>query len=163
MHLRDQGFLIELVNVGRAAHNKERFANAKAEHYWGLRERLQAGELAGLTDDQTIAQLGAIRWHTTSQGKIAIENKEELLRRGVKSPDRAEALMLAFAEDLSFATARRQVEWLIRSADAEARGERILSPAPNPVIELQTGDGGMQNRAKEAPIPLAASVCEIDD
>jgi hypothetical protein len=33
----------------------------------------------------------------TSKGQIAIEAKEKMERRGVKSPDWAEALMLAFA------------------------------------------------------------------
>jgi hypothetical protein len=32
------------------------------------------------------------------RGQIVIESKEELLRRGVKSPDRADSVMLAFAK-----------------------------------------------------------------
>ena len=69
LHLQDQGFAVDLVNVGQAAHNAARFANAKAEYYWGLRERFQAGEIASLTDDLTIAQLGTIRWKATPAGK----------------------------------------------------------------------------------------------
>ena len=42
--------------------------------------------LAGLTDDHTLAQLGTIRWKATPQGKIAIESKDEMRSRGVKSP-----------------------------------------------------------------------------
>jgi hypothetical protein len=33
LHLRDQGFPVCLINVGGSAHDSERFANLKAEHY----------------------------------------------------------------------------------------------------------------------------------
>jgi len=70
--------------------NSERFANKKAEYYWGLRERFRAGEIGGLADETTISQLATIRYEQTPQGQIAIESKEEARKRGVKSPDRAE-------------------------------------------------------------------------
>jgi hypothetical protein len=98
LHLQDLGFPVVMVNVGLPSGSSERFANLKAQYYWGLRERLQAGDLNGLTDDVAIAQLGSIRYKPTPRGQIAIESKDELARRGVRSPDRAEALMLAFAE-----------------------------------------------------------------
>ena len=132
LHLQDQRFPVELVNVGQAAYNAARFANAKAEYYWGLRERLESGELAALTDDHTISQLGTIRWKATPQGKIAIESKDEMRSRGVKSPDRADALMLAFAENPFFADLNRELERRKQASEAEARGE---VPRPNPMIE----------------------------
>jgi phage terminase large subunit len=119
MHLGDHGFPVELVNVGQPAHDKARFANLKAENFWGLRERLQAGELAGLTDDHTISQLGTIRWKATPQGKIAIESKDEMRSRGVKSPDRAEALMLAFSEHPFFAALHREGSFRAAAASSE--------------------------------------------
>jgi len=90
-HLQDQGFRVDFVNVGEAAHNKARFANLKAEYFWGLRERFELGEITNLTDDYTISQLGTIQWKATPQGKIAIESKEEMRSRGIKSSDRADA------------------------------------------------------------------------
>src|ERR1700758_3874899 len=45
----------------------------------------------------TTRQAG-IRYRHNSRGQIVIESKEEARKRGVKSPDRAEAVMLAFAE-----------------------------------------------------------------
>jgi hypothetical protein len=64
----------------------------------GLRERFQAGRITGLADERTISQLAQIRYRPNSRGQIVIESKEELLRRGVKSPDRADSVMLAFAK-----------------------------------------------------------------
>ena len=68
-HLQDQGFHVNFVNVSESAVDAGRYANLKAEYYWQLRERLEAGELAGLTDDHTISQLGTIRWETDPAGQ----------------------------------------------------------------------------------------------
>jgi hypothetical protein len=98
MHLKDAGLPQREVNVGEGARHSEKYANLKAELYWGLRARAQAGDLAGLTDERTIAQLAGIRYSHNSRGQIVIESKSDAAKRGVKSPDRAEAVMLAFAE-----------------------------------------------------------------
>ena len=79
------------------ARDRERFANLKAELYWGLRERFATGEISGTFNERTISQLTGIRYELTPKGQIAIESKDKMARRGVKSPDWAEALMLAFA------------------------------------------------------------------
>lgn len=97
LHLEDQGFPVELVNVGEASHDSEKFSNAKAEFYWGLRMRFESGEVSGLGDEIAISQLAGIRYRHNPRGQIQIESKEEARKRGVKSPDRAEAVMLAFA------------------------------------------------------------------
>ncbi len=86
------------VNVGEPPRNKEKYVNQKAELYWGLRQRFEAGDVTGLRDDKTVAQLAAIRYEHNARGQTLIESKEDARKRGVKSPDRAEALMLAFAE-----------------------------------------------------------------
>jgi hypothetical protein len=97
-HLKDQGIRVREVNVGERARNPEKYVNLKAELYWGLRARAQEGDLAGLTDERAIAQLAGIRYSHNSRGQVVIEPKEQARKRGVKSPDRAEAVMLAFAE-----------------------------------------------------------------
>lgn len=98
LHLRDTFGKDHVfpVNVGDAARDKK-FVNAKAEHYWGLRLRVEAGDIYGIEDDKLIGQLTAIRYSQNARGQIEIESKEDLRKRGVKSPDRAEALMLANA------------------------------------------------------------------
>lgn len=98
LHLRDMGFPVKLINVGERAGNPEKYPNLKAEYYWGLRERCQSGDIGGLTDERTIAQLSSIRYRHNARGQVVIESKDEQRKRGVKSPDRAEAVMLAFAQ-----------------------------------------------------------------
>jgi hypothetical protein len=98
LHLRDHGFPVNEVNVGTAASDPEKYVNLKAELYWSLRLRAESGELAGLVDEKTISQVAGLRYRHNSRGQIVIESKEEAKKRGVKSPDRAEALMLAFGK-----------------------------------------------------------------
>ena len=43
-------------------------------------------------------QLASIRYQINPRGLIEIESKDDLRKRGVRSPDRAEAIMLAFAD-----------------------------------------------------------------
>ena len=96
-HLEDHGLPVVGVNVGESPNDSERYLNLKAELYWGLRDRIEDGDMAGLIDETTIGQLASIRYKHNARGQVVIESKEDARKRGVKSPDRAEALMLAFA------------------------------------------------------------------
>ena len=97
-HLRDLGFKVAEVNVGERSTDPERFANLKSELYWGLRMRFEAGDAANLSDETVISQLAGIQFKHDPRGRVLVESKDDMRRRGVlKSPDRAEALMLAYA------------------------------------------------------------------
>jgi hypothetical protein len=104
-HLREnlEGVTVNSVNVGEAPSTiqaKEDYPNLKAELYWALRERFQGGEIEGVTDPVMRNQLAGIRYKHDNRGRVVIESKEDAAKRGVKSPDRAEALMLAYAPQL---------------------------------------------------------------
>lgn len=105
LHLRDQGFPVELINVGQSPRDGERYRNHKAEAYWGLRMRFAAGDIAigsnTLGRERLTTQLTGIRYKLNPRGQVEIETKDDARKRGVKSPDRAEALMLAFAQSTS--------------------------------------------------------------
>lgn len=76
----------------------ERFVDARAEAYWGVRELFESGQIDIDTfDDKLASQLSAIKWKLASKGKIRVESKEELRKRSVPSPDRGDALMMVFA------------------------------------------------------------------
>ena len=49
-------------------------------------------------DRRTLAQLSAPLYKSDSSGRIKIESKIEMKRRGTTSPDRAEAILLALYE-----------------------------------------------------------------
>jgi len=80
-----------------------RFRNVRSMWWWALRRRLEAGELSlRFTDPKLETQLTAIRYSLTNTGEIKVERKEEMKKRNMDSPDRADSLMYACAmcEDL---------------------------------------------------------------
>jgi phage terminase large subunit len=99
-HLEDHGIAVSDVNVGErpwSTDGAERYANLKAELYWSLRERFADGEVSGLGDRTLLSQLAGLRYEHDPRGRVKIEGKADAVKRGLKSPDRAEALMLAFS------------------------------------------------------------------
>lgn len=95
--IRDRAKVIKGVSVGESARDTEAFVNLRAEGYWGVRERFQEGNIdIDSADEDLAAQLVDMQYKRTSSGKIQIESKEEMKRRGKSSPDDADAVMLSF-------------------------------------------------------------------
>lgn len=91
------------VNVAERAHDNTKFANQRAEMWWTMRTLLQPNadgeqELTLDIDSRTVAQLTAPTYKSNSGGRLQIESKADMKRRGVTSPDRAEAVLLAVFE-----------------------------------------------------------------
>lgn len=107
IYLRKKGSPIDLIHVGIPCENKPElhennlgvpFFNRKAHYYQTLADSFQHDEIDGLIDDTTIGQLAGILYQIDPKGRIKIEPKATAAARGVVSPDRAEALMLALGE-----------------------------------------------------------------
>lgn len=131
-HLKDLKFPAIAVNVGEAAHDGEKYANLKAELYWGLRMRFQAGDVSGLDDETAIGQLAGIRYKHNPRGQVIIESKDDARKRGVKSPDRAESVMLAYAEVNPLHGLLQY--WSDRSK--QKTDEKAVPPVPESAAEL---------------------------
>lgn len=100
LHIEDAGYTVNRINVGKKEGvDKERFVNLKAQMHWALRERFEDGRLNGLSDATTISQLSSIKYKHDAGGRVVVRSKKEMRSDGIKSPDRAEALMLAYAMD----------------------------------------------------------------
>ncbi len=126
--LEEQGLPVVGCNGGSAPRDPERFANARAEWCWGLRERFERGEIAICPDDELAAQLAGIRYAFDSRGRIGIESKQDARSRGVSSPDIADALMLAFFEreelypkDMVIPNMSGPSPWQVRGSDGWRR------------------------------------------
>lgn len=86
------------VNVAEAVSEKDKFTNLRAKIYFDLHKKFEDGEI-GIPDDiELIAQLSGIKYKYNSRGQLQIESKEDMRKRGVKSPDKADALALSFME-----------------------------------------------------------------
>lgn len=111
------------VNVAERASDTVRFTSQRGELWWTGRQMLQPDNV-GIQrvrldiDARTQAQLSAPTYSTDSGGRIAIEGKKQMKARNVGSPDRAEALLLAFYEP----PRRRVVEMVSPIAIAQPNG-----------------------------------------
>lgn len=66
---------------------------------WGLiREKLKRNELELYYNDKQITQISNRRYRINSDGKIELEKKDEMKKRGLTSPDMADALALSLYE-----------------------------------------------------------------
>lgn len=72
---------------------------------WGkVRKLLKDKALSIWDDDKLISQLSNRKYKVDSDGKIALERKEDMKKRGVSSPDIADALALAVYEPINYYT-----------------------------------------------------------
>ncbi|MCZ4602927.1 hypothetical protein O3S80_03900 [Streptomyces sp. Lzd4kr] len=99
------------VNVGEKSSQPDKFKNLRAEIWWeiarGLSER-QGWDLSLMENaDTTVAQLLEPLWEVDAQGRIFVEPKDEIRKRLGRSPDNADALLLAF-----YSAGRTRVRWL---------------------------------------------------
>ena len=89
---------VQGVNVGAKANDPEHYFNLRSELYDALRSRFEIGDIVIPNDPDLISELAAMRVTYTSRGQLKVEPKETMRRRSVPSPDKADALMLAFAK-----------------------------------------------------------------
>lgn len=93
--LAEQNLPVTGFNGGATADDPETFVNARAESYWHLREMFEQGAIDLDPEDEELAsQLCSIKWEVDSRGRIKVERKEDMKRRGLASPGRADAVAL---------------------------------------------------------------------
>ena len=96
--LRELGHRVYGINVANKAREDGLYVNLRAEGFWGLRDRFESGRISIPDDRELIGELASLRYSYDSRGRIKMEGKDEIRRRGQPSPDKADALMLAFLE-----------------------------------------------------------------
>ena len=74
------------------------FNRLRDELWWKGREWLEARDCRMADDDETVAELTTPSYSILSNGRIQVERKDDLKKRGVKSPNRADAWLLTFFE-----------------------------------------------------------------
>lgn len=96
--LAEQGYPVLDMQAGAGAMDPALFLNARAEWYWGLRQLFEDGAVdIDPDDDDLAAQLQSMKYKYTSRGQLQIESKEDMQKRGLPSPDRADTMMMAMA------------------------------------------------------------------
>jgi hypothetical protein len=87
------------LNVSERSSQKDTYINLRAELWFKAKQWLEGMDVKLPKDDALYADLAAPRYHFTSSGKMQVESKEAMKKRGVNSPDRADAVCLALAND----------------------------------------------------------------
>jgi len=97
--LREMGLPARGINVSESPAMGEQYVHLKDELWFKGLAWLEKRDCRLPNDEDLKQQLAMVRKDFTSNGKAKIESKRELRRRGVSSPDKADALMLTFASD----------------------------------------------------------------
>ncbi|PFC85159.1 terminase B [Bacillus anthracis] len=94
-----------VVNNGKPL-DDEHYDNAGTEGWAIIKDLLEDNMKAFLqgkepiveipNDEKVISQFSSRKYRMTSRGKIALERKEDMKKRGLQSPDRADAVVLSF-------------------------------------------------------------------
>ncbi len=101
--LREQREPVRDANAAEAANDTDRFANARAEWFWTMREDFETGNVDLDPEDEDLAaQLSDIHWKPNSRGQILIESKEDMAKRGMESPNDADAAAHTYVIESSF-------------------------------------------------------------
>ncbi len=65
-------------------------------HMWAsFRDLLDSGDISLHDDDETFGQLSVRKYTVASNGKLRLESKEDMKKRGLDSPDRGDAVTLS--------------------------------------------------------------------
>ncbi len=107
------------VQSGGAAQDSRRFANKRTEMWWRLAEWIRAGG-AIPQDPQLIGQLTAPRMLRDKSNRMLLEPKESMAKRGIGSPDRADALAFTFAQTV------RPRDWRMDALERR-QGSRVVA------------------------------------
>jgi hypothetical protein len=89
--------------------------NLRAELWFCVKAWLEARDCALPKDDDLLAELVAAKYKFTSSGKMQLESKDQMRKRGLRSPDLADALCLTFANNaITMAgTKRSDLSWSV--------------------------------------------------
>lgn len=106
--LKDMGYgrICHLINFGGKPDDPERYVNKRAEMYGEAKEWLMDEPCAVNNEDHEAADrfqadVTSVRYKYDRNQRLQMEPKEELKKRGLPSPDEADAFVLTFATPVS--------------------------------------------------------------
>tara|TARA_R110001632_G_scaffold20042_1_gene60400 strand:- start:1336 stop:1806 length:471 start_codon:yes stop_codon:yes gene_type:complete len=95
------------INVSESPAMGHHYLNLRAELWYKAKSWLEGRDVRLPRDETLKTELTTIRYNYTSSGRVKIEGKAELKRRGVASPDSADAFVLTFASEAGTAMGGR--------------------------------------------------------
>ena len=102
---------VSAINVAELPSMQEKYMRLRDELWFLCREWFESRNCKMPEDEELITELTAPRYSFMSNGKIKVESKEQLKKRGFSSPDKADALCLTFGSRSSFTANNRNYKW----------------------------------------------------
>lgn len=98
------------VQAGSKAEDPEKFCNKRAEMWWRMRDWLKTADIP--RDALALKyDLTGIEYAYDAKMRIQLEKKSDMKKRGLASPDYADALAMAFAEPVNPISRPRRYDW----------------------------------------------------
>lgn len=99
--LRELNMPVRGINVAESPSTKKTYLNLRAELWFKIKDWFIQRDCKIPDDDEFVNELASPGYKYTSSGKIKIESKEEMRKRGIKSPDKADAFALTMASGVA--------------------------------------------------------------
>ena len=109
--LRELGLPVRGINVAEAPSMGGTYLNLRSELWFKTKAWFEDRACKLPKDDQLVAELTGIRYSFTSSGKMKAESKDEMRKRGLASPDLADALCFTMASDAATALSGAFSSW----------------------------------------------------
>ncbi len=83
-------------NGGKKAQDPDNYRDMRAEAFDKLKDRFADQSISIPRDPELVSQLASLTYSFNSKGQLVLESKEQIRKSGRQSPDKADALALAF-------------------------------------------------------------------
>lgn len=95
--LRELGLPVRGINVGESPGiDRDRYMRLRDELWFEARKWFETRAVRMPADDKLAAELVGPKYKVESSGKLKVESKDEMKKRGLKSPNKADAFCLTF-------------------------------------------------------------------
>ena len=95
--LKEMGLPVNGINVSESPSIKEQYVRLRDELWFDGREWFESLAVNITNDEDLIGELTTPKYKVVSTGKKQVETKDDLEKRSIASPDRADAFLLTFA------------------------------------------------------------------
>lgn len=95
---RVHGLNVVGFNSNFAPVDKDSYRNLRAEAFDGLRARFEEGNISIPQDPELVSQVASLTYKYDVQGRLQLESKDVIRNRGQQSPDKADALAIAYSQ-----------------------------------------------------------------
>ena len=96
----DKRFNAQGLNGSNSPSNNEKYLNLRAEVFDGLRQRFADGDISIPNDPELISQMASLTYKYNARGQLQLESKDQIRSTGRQSPDKADAIALAFTSEI---------------------------------------------------------------